>query len=379
MDFRAEVRDYAEILVETWLREDVYHPDGPLRTTLGGMTVAPSEDLSELGYRLLDNLVDEEVPSLSSWLQSDALAGYASQLVAHATQCLIGRVRGHIRTQIGARTDVSVDQAASIMETLWENTDRLYRDVLDYQLRLSRDAMPEDGSDFQDLASVVKDTLYSTLASGLIRYVSPGIEELTGHPASAFLEDQHLWSRLVLPEDAPTYHALYEGVIGTHEPMEAVYRYRHGTTGRVRHVLDRATPVLREGKVVRVDGILIDITDRIELETRVERAEQLRCLGQLARDVAHDFNNLLVSILGHTEQLLAQAEPHTETSEALSRISAAADKGSKLTDRLLAFARGSATSRTKTETELHRVAREAMELARPSVPPTLEIQFVTSP
>ena len=71
----------------------------------------------------------------------------------------------------------------------------------------------------------------------------------------------------------------------------------------------------------------------------MKHGQRLEALGQLTGGVAHDFNNLLMVVLGNL-QLVEQLVKSDE--RVLKRIRAAyeaAEKGSELTKRMLAFSR----------------------------------------
>ncbi len=80
-----------------------------------------------------------------------------------------------------------------------------------------------------------------------------------------------------------------------------------------------------------------DITARKHSEEQRLRQQRLTSLGGLAGGVAHDFNNLLTVIYGHTALLRPQCGP--EATPHLEAIAHAAEQGSELTRRLLAFGR----------------------------------------
>lgn len=360
-------------LVRDWLEHDLYADNAPARHALGSVAIARSDTFGDLGRRVIAALDSGDTRDISDWLERGGTTGQPDALVLHAVQLLCARAA--LSDGGGDLVQQHPSDPASLARI--SRADAIVRAVVGFQLQRMRGALPREGDEFLSLAAVLRDTLYSTLASGLVRYVSPGIQELTGHPPAAFLTDQHLWASLVIPEDLPRMREGFHGVV-LGEPSEAVYRIRHALTGRIHYVLDRAAPVTAPTKagdvVVRIDGILIDMTERVELELRLERSETLRSLGQLARDVAHDFNNLLVSILGHADLLSARFEPGSREARSLRLISAAADKGSQLTDRLLTFARGSAGSREKVPTDLAHMIVETADLAAPSLPPHLRLE-----
>ncbi|AEV83274.1 histidine kinase [Actinoplanes sp. SE50] len=79
-------------------------------------------------------------------------------------------------------------------------------------------------------------------------------------------------------------------------------------------------------------------TDRQRLEARMQQAQRLESLGQLAGGIAHDFNNLLAVILNYAAFIIEDAAGSAPAADA-EQIARAARRGSDLTHQLLAFAR----------------------------------------
>jgi PAS domain S-box-containing protein len=88
-----------------------------------------------------------------------------------------------------------------------------------------------------------------------------------------------------------------------------------------------------------IQGTMIDITEREQLEEQLRHAAKMEAVGQLAGGIAHDFNNLLTGILGYATMLKSRAEPSSFFLRASTTIEEAAQRAVDLTEQLLGFAR----------------------------------------
>jgi PAS domain S-box-containing protein len=100
---------------------------------------------------------------------------------------------------------------------------------------------------------------------------------------------------------------------------------------RERHSLER----LQE----RVDAQ----RERQQLEMRLQRAQRLESVGQLAGGVAHDFNNLLAAILNYTTMVREDLPEDHFAQEDLAEVEDSARRGARLVRRLLVFSQGQLT------------------------------------
>ena len=118
--------------------------------------------------------------------------------------------------------------------------------------------------------------------------------------------------------------------------------------------------------------IVADVTERrraaealAERATQLQRAQKMDVVGRLAGGVAHDFNNLLTVILASCQMLHLRSGGRTELTSYIESVQNAAQRGSALSRRLLAFSRQQAIDPRMTDartivTDLERMVRSVV-------------------
>ena len=124
---------------------------------------------------------------------------------------------------------------------------------------------------------------------------------------------------------------------------EVTYEYRRtGPDGRLAEMRSTLLPDMDEhGEVHGCFVLSLDITEQKLREAELQQAQKMEAVGQLTGGVAHDFNNLLTIVLGNLNALRRLAADRPELAEFVDPAIDAANRGSSLVNRLLAFARGS--------------------------------------
>lgn len=131
---------------------------------------------------------------------------------------------------------------------------------------------------------------------------------------------------------------------------------------------------IRNGTVLTVCR---DITERVELERRLQRAHRLEAIGRLAGGVAHDFNNLLTSILGFASLLEREPELDPRHRSDVGKIRRSAEQAASLTDKLLAFGR---RKMVQLETvDLGELVRDLETMFRSLVPESICLRIGIAP
>lgn len=168
-------------------------------------------------------------------------------------------------------------------------------------------------------------------------YVSPQVETMLGYTPEEWLGIARGWAQLIHPDDLPTVAAAEEAS-KSGIPFQAEFRIKR-KDGREVWLNDTAVVVRGSDSHPVMEGIIVDITERKQLETQLQQSRKMEAVGRLAGGIAHDFNNLLTIIAGYTELALSRPTVAPEIRSDIERIENAAGRAAGLVRQLLAFSR----------------------------------------
>jgi PAS domain S-box-containing protein len=168
-------------------------------------------------------------------------------------------------------------------------------------------------------------------------YVSPQVESILGYTPAEWLVLSKSWSKIIHPDDLPAVMRA-EQASGRGEPFQAEYRARR-KDGREVWLNDTGVVVQGSNSHPVMEGIIVDVTERKQLETQLQQSRKMEAVGRLAGGIAHDFNNLLTIITGYTDLALSRSSVPLELRADIERIENAAARAAALVRQLLAFSR----------------------------------------
>jgi len=207
------------------------------------------------------------------------------------------------------------------------------------QLERAKETLEITANQLQSLFDNLDDVFLSLdMTKGRLLQISPACQKVYGHPQQAFLDNPMLWRDVILPADKSLLKDS-ETDLQAGKPLYHEYRIQR-PDGQIRWVQSKIKPFLSgKGNLVRIDGVISDITERKRLEEQLLHSQKLEGIGRLAGGIAHDFNNLLTAIGGHSELLLNSLESTSPLRWEIDEIRKAGERAAALTRQLLAFSR----------------------------------------
>jgi len=150
--------------------------------------------------------------------------------------------------------------------------------------------------------------------------------------------------------------------------LELDLRIRDGT---VLSGLIYAKP-LRIGAHTFLLTLFVDITERKQLEARLQQSQKMEAIGTLAGGIAHDFNNILSIIVGNTEMAMKDVPEWSQTRFYLEESRTACLRARDLVRQILAFSRR--TEKERKPVRIGPIVRDSMRLMRSTLPATISIR-----
>ena len=181
------------------------------------------------------------------------------------------------------------------------------------------------------------DGVMVTNFQGIIEYVNPAFEALTGYgreevcgKTPRILKSgeqgpetyQDMWKTLLAGN-------VYRGILVNRKKDGELY-YVEESICPVRDAAGIITHFISNGR---------DLTERLRLEAQLLQSQKMDAIGNLAGGVAHDFNNLLTIITSYAELALDAVPQNSALESKIQEILLAARRAAELTRQLLAFSR----------------------------------------
>jgi two-component system cell cycle sensor histidine kinase/response regulator CckA len=166
--------------------------------------------------------------------------------------------------------------------------------------------------------------------------------------------------KLIHPDDRPLFDKAMNNVMAKGETVFIDYRIicPNGKTKWIRGQSE--TIADDQGNKAKIIGTIQDITLQKESEEKLQQAEKMQVIGQLAGGIAHDFNNQLATIMGNADLALCEDKDKNYINKCLKNIITVSKRAADLTGQLLAFARKG--NYLKEDININRVVREVISM-----------------
>lgn len=206
---------------------------------------------------------------------------------------------------------------------------------------------------------------------GKATYINKKFEEIYGWPKEELENIERFFTR-IYPD--PEYREMIRTRIMTDiesgDPEKMQWDGIGITTqkGEKRIISAKNIPLYEQNFMI---STVQDTTESKKLQERLQQAQKMEAIGNLAGGIAHDFNNILYPIIGMAELLMDDLPKGSIQYENAEEILKAGVRASDLVKQILAFSRQSEQKRAPLAVQL--VVKEVLRLSRSTIPTDIEI------
>ncbi len=201
---------------------------------------------------------------------------------------------------------------------------------LSHKVRQKTEELRRTGELHRTILESISDAVFLTTPTGEFVYISPNVQEIFGMGAAEIAElgtvfellGQNLRDRMPLRMDTDVNNIDCKIAGGDARPREFLVSISAAEAGTTQLLF-----------------VCRDVTERSEMQGKLQQKQKLESIGLLAGGVAHDFNNLMQAVQGFTDLASHEATTPADRTLYLGEVNKATERAVKLTRQLLSFAR----------------------------------------
>jgi len=183
----------------------------------------------------------------------------------------------------------------------------------------------------------VTDSVVITDTEGMIEYVNPVFEQLTGYSSDEVIGQNP--RILKSGKQGPVFYEELWKTITAGKTWKGTFVNKRKDDSLFS--VDAVISPIRDkgGKIINYGAFMRDVTRELELEESLRQSQKMEAIGQLAGGIAHDFNNILTAILGYSEMALNNLAENDRVHRYVEQVQKSGERAARLTKQLLGFSR----------------------------------------
>ncbi|MBD3168962.1 MAG: PAS domain S-box protein [candidate division Zixibacteria bacterium] len=201
----------------------------------------------------------------------------------------------------------------------------------------AEDALRASEEKFKELSEMLPQTVFELDINGNFTYVNKHGLEFSGYTQEDIDAGLNVLELFEGDEKNTIASKLKESISG--KGVGGIEYHMVKKDGSIANVIIYGNPILRKGKPLGLRGIVVDITEKKNLQDFIERAKRLETAGRVASQIAHDFNNLLGPIIAYPELIKESVAEDDPAREYLDSIEKSAEQISDINQQLLTLGR----------------------------------------
>jgi PAS domain S-box-containing protein len=245
------------------------------------------------------------------------------------------------------RYEVKVFHKSGKILTLWHSLSPMVKDgkVVGFSI-VARDItetkeleqqLKESEEKYRALVEESENIVY-IIQDGRLRFVNRHGIETSGYSEAELCSADFSLGGLIHPDDHADVAEAFSAISdkqADHVRLEARFVNRHQ---KVYDCIMTATSLAYKGKPA-IMGVMVDITEKKQLQRQLIQSEKLASIGQLVSGVAHELNNPLAAIMGYSQLFSESEDISPKDRRAARKVFESSIRCKDIIQNLLSFAR----------------------------------------
>jgi len=206
------------------------------------------------------------------------------------------------------------------------------------EIKQAHKALRESEYKFREMANLLPQVVFESDIQGNLTFLNKQAYNLFGYSQEDVDKGLNFLHSLV-PEDRARAKENINNIVNgkLSENVEYTAIKKDGLTSPI---MTYTSPIIKDRKITGLRGLIVDISERKQMEEELFKVRKLESVAVLAGGIAHDFNNILAAILGNISLALTTVDPKDEIYELLEESEKASLRAKGLTQQLLTFTKG---------------------------------------
>jgi PAS domain S-box-containing protein len=293
---------------------------GPLKDFYGKSigVVEISVDRSATLAALAENRIEMFAVMVAALLFSSIIIVWVVTVFLRPVRDIVTAAReiaaGERIREISVPVQDEIGTLANSLNDMLESLNRARQEIQEYCVTLEErveartQELVQEKEKYETLVENAPLVVYRIEPDGTTVYVNRIVEEILGYTPTEVIADRQFWIGVAHPEDQQKVAKQLRACLA--EGREFFLEYRSlRRDGREVFLLNHAMPLTdREGNVLAVDGIIVDVSERKRLQEQIIQTEELKTLSNVSARLAHEIRNPLTSAGGFARRLLKEMD-----------------------------------------------------------------------
>jgi len=249
-----------------------------------------------------------------------------------------------------------------------------FRDIT--RRKMAESALQKSEERFRELADLLPLTVFEIDRQGDLIYANQMGFESTGYSPEDIEEGLNV-KQIIVPNERSKLVKNIAMIIEERIDSNNEYMLLR-KDGTIFSGIIYSRPMIQNGAVIGLRGIVADISDRKrieqekeELESHLRQAYKMEAIGTMAGGIAHDFNNMLAIIIGNADMALDDVPENNPGRQKIHQIIQASQRVKDLVKQILLFSRQA--DQKLLPIKLCSTIKESLKLLRSTTPTTVSI------